>query len=117
VVRRQRNGAARLSDAAGRGGAARERLDEAVHPRAQDYCTAVALVTRAHRPWQEILRVAGERHADLIVMGVQGRGAVDLMFFGSTTQQVVRQASCPVLTLRGDASPGQNDARQRDRSQ
>jgi nucleotide-binding universal stress UspA family protein len=84
---------------------ARERLDEAVHPRSQDYCTAVALVTRAHRPWQEILRVAGERHADLIVMGVQGRGAVDLMFFGSTTQQVVRQASCPVLTLRGTLHP------------
>jgi nucleotide-binding universal stress UspA family protein len=86
---------------------ARERLDQAVHPRAQDYCTAVALVTRAHRPWQEILRVAGERHADLIVMGVQGRGAVDLMFFGSTTQQVVRQASCPVLTLRGTPHPAE----------
>jgi nucleotide-binding universal stress UspA family protein len=80
---------------------ARARLEEAVHPRAQDYCTAVALVTRAHRPWQEILRVANEGHADLIVVGVQGRSAVDLMFFGSTTQQVIRQASCPVLTLRG----------------
>jgi nucleotide-binding universal stress UspA family protein len=81
---------------------ARERLDEAVHPRAQDYCTAVALVTRAHRPWQEILHVAKDRRADVIVMGVQGRGAVDLMFFGSTAQQVVRQAECPVLTLRGN---------------
>jgi nucleotide-binding universal stress UspA family protein len=37
---------------------------------------------------------------DLIVMGVRGRNALDLMLFGSTTQQVVRQASCPVLTLR-----------------
>jgi nucleotide-binding universal stress UspA family protein len=80
---------------------AREQLDEAVHPRAQDYCTAATLVTRAHRPWQEILRVANERNADLIVMGVQGRGAMDLMFFGSTAQQVIRQAGCPVLTLRG----------------
>jgi nucleotide-binding universal stress UspA family protein len=33
-------------------------------------------------------------------MGIQGRGAVDRMVFGSTTQQVARQASCPVLTLR-----------------
>jgi nucleotide-binding universal stress UspA family protein len=44
--------------------------------------------------------VAAERRADLIVMGVQGRGAVDLMLFGSTTQRVIRQAACPVLTLR-----------------
>jgi nucleotide-binding universal stress UspA family protein len=36
----------------------------------------------------------------LIVMGVQGRGAADLLFFGSTTQHVVREAPCPVLTLR-----------------
>jgi len=33
-------------------------------------------------------------------MGIHGRGAVDLMLFGSTTQHVVRQASCPVLTVR-----------------
>ena len=36
----------------------------------------------------------------LIVMGVQGSGAANLMAFGSTTQHVVRQATCPVLTLR-----------------
>lgn len=52
------------------------------------------------KPWREVLRVAAERDCDLIVMGVQGRGAVDLLLFGSTTQHVVREASCPVLTLR-----------------
>jgi nucleotide-binding universal stress UspA family protein len=50
--------------------------------------------------YKEILRVAQDQFADLIVMGVQGRGAVDLMFFGSTTNHVVRQAACPVLTIR-----------------
>jgi len=40
------------------------------------------------------------RALDLIVMGVQGRGAADLLFCGSTAQHVVREASCPVLTLR-----------------
>jgi nucleotide-binding universal stress UspA family protein len=48
----------------------------------------------------EILRVAGELTADLIVMGVHGRNAADLLLFGSTTHQIVRRASCPVLTLR-----------------
>ena len=47
-----------------------------------------------------ILAVAAAEQSDLIVMGVQGRSALDMMLFGSTTQEVVRRASCPVLTLR-----------------
>ena len=53
---------------------------------------------RAHR---EVLRAAEAKPADLIVMGAQGRGGVGLALFGSTTQQVVRSATCPVLTVRG----------------
>jgi nucleotide-binding universal stress UspA family protein len=53
------------------------------------------------KPYQEILRVAADRNADVIVIGVRGRGSVDLTLFGSTTNQVVRRAPCPVLTLRG----------------
>jgi hypothetical protein len=34
------------------------------------------------KPAREIERVAAEERADLIVMGVHGRGAVDLMVFG-----------------------------------
>jgi len=48
----------------------------------------------------EILRVAALHRADLIVMGVHGRNVIDLTLFGSTTNQVVRLATCPVLTLR-----------------
>jgi nucleotide-binding universal stress UspA family protein len=48
----------------------------------------------------EILRCAADIAADLIVMGVHGRKQMDLEIFGSTTNQVVRQATCPVLTLR-----------------
>lgn len=49
----------------------------------------------------EIERAAREGKADLIVMGVQGRGAVDLMLFGSTTHHVIRESHLPVLTIRG----------------
>ena len=52
------------------------------------------------KPWREVLRIAAERQSELIVMGVHGRGAADLLFFGSTAQHVVREATCPVLTLR-----------------
>jgi nucleotide-binding universal stress UspA family protein len=34
------------------------------------------------------------------VLGVQGRSAISLGFFGSTTNHVVRAARCPVLTIR-----------------
>ena len=53
---------------------------------------------RAHR---QILRVAEEQSVDLIVMGAQGRGGVSLALFGSTTQESLRGATCPVLTVRG----------------
>ena len=52
------------------------------------------------KSYVEILRVAAEERADLIVMGVRGRNAADMMIFGSTTNQVVRHATCPVVTLR-----------------
>jgi len=76
----------------------RRRLQEAVAT-APKFCSVESLITHG-KPWREVLRIAAERRSDLIVMGVQGRGATDLLFFGSTTQHVVREASCPVLTLR-----------------
>jgi nucleotide-binding universal stress UspA family protein len=48
---------------------------------------------------KEILRMATEERADLIVLG-PGHGALDHFLFGSHAQQVVRQATCPVLIVR-----------------
>lgn len=53
------------------------------------------------RAAREILGAAEATPADLIVMGAQGRDGVGLALFGSTTQAVVRGATCPVLTVRG----------------
>ena len=55
---------------------------------------------RNGKPYVEILRVAAEDSADLIVIGVRGRNPLDLGLFGSTTNHVVRRACCPVLTLK-----------------
>lgn len=52
------------------------------------------------KAYQEIVGAASDMAADLIVIGVHGRNALDLTLFGSTTNQVVRRASCPVLTIR-----------------
>jgi nucleotide-binding universal stress UspA family protein len=62
---------------------------------------AVKDVVMTGRAYREIVKVAAAKEADLIVMGAQGRGGVGLTLFGSTTQQVVRAATCPVLTVRG----------------
>lgn len=70
----------------------------AQEPDAQGIAEPLVVVGRAYR---EILRVAAEQGAELIVMGVQGRAEPGLTTFGSTTQQVVRAASCPVLTVHG----------------
>jgi len=67
---------------------------------AQAPAARVTGVVGLGRPHREILRVASEQASDLIVIGVRGRGPVDLTLFGSTTQQVVRRATCPVLTIR-----------------
>ena len=52
------------------------------------------------KPYREVLRKAADVNADLIVMGVHGRGAVDLIVFGSTTHHVIREGRCPVLIVR-----------------
>jgi nucleotide-binding universal stress UspA family protein len=60
---------------------------------------AQAVVTLG-KPSAAILKLARARSADLIVMGVSGRGAIDVAILGSTTHHVVREGTSPVLTVR-----------------
>lgn len=48
----------------------------------------------------EIIRYSRDVNADLIVMATHGRSGVSHMLMGSTAEQVVRKAPCPVLTLK-----------------
>jgi len=74
------------------------RLEALVPEATRDWCRPTTRIAHG-KPYRVILGVAIEDSADLIVMGVHGN-ALDLMLFGSTTNQVVRRATCPVLTLR-----------------
>jgi nucleotide-binding universal stress UspA family protein len=51
------------------------------------------------RPPAEIVRYAEGHAADVIVMGTHGYGAVKRFLLGSVADQVVRQATCPVLVV------------------
>ena len=47
----------------------------------------------------KILEIADELSADLIIIGRQGRGYMNSLFFGKTAEHIVRKASCPVLIV------------------
>jgi len=49
----------------------------------------------------DILRLADEQPADLIVMGTHGRTGFDHLLVGSVTERVLRKSDRPVLTVRG----------------
>jgi nucleotide-binding universal stress UspA family protein len=77
-----------------------KKLDDIVPSDVRNWCQVDAVV-RSGKPYRELLELAKEKGIELIVMGVRGRNPLDIMLFGSTTQQVIRHAECPVLTIPG----------------
>lgn len=57
------------------------------------------LVISAGAADREILKIAHDEHADLIVMGTHGLSGYQKMFFGSTTERVLRETTTPVLAI------------------
>lgn len=55
-------------------------------------------------PYQMITDRAGSLKADLIVMATHGRTGLSHLLLGSVAERVVRNASCPVLTVRTAAA-------------
>ncbi|MEK7821464.1 MAG: universal stress protein, partial [Planctomycetota bacterium] len=51
-------------------------------------------------PAEEILKAARDEDVDVIVMGTHGRTGIAHTVMGSVAENVVRRASCPVLTVR-----------------
>ncbi|HEY8505975.1 MAG TPA: universal stress protein [Gemmataceae bacterium] len=56
-------------------------------------------------PAAVILRVAAERGCDLIVMGTHGRTGLWRVLLGSVAERVLRDAPCPVLTVKSPFPP------------
>ena len=65
---------------------------------------------RAGRPDAEIVAVAEEVGAGLVVVGSRGFGPLRRAVIGSVSHSVVRHAHCPVLVVRGDAQDGEPTA-------
>lgn len=60
----------------------------------------VTLQVAVGTPFVEIVRYADENHIDLIVLGTHGRTGLRHVLLGSVAERVLRQATCPVLTIR-----------------
>jgi len=57
--------------------------------------------TDSPSPETAIVEQATNHDVDLVVMGTHGRKGVDRLLSGSVAEEVVRQAPCPVFTVRG----------------
>lgn len=75
-----------------------EQLDNLIPPAARSTLKAKTAV-RVGKPYQQIIQLASEWQSDLVIMGVHGRGAIDLAVFGSTTYRVIQLGPCPVLAV------------------
>lgn len=77
----------------------RRKLTQLVPEEARNWCDPITVLLEGKSD-EEISRYAELNDIDLIVLGVRGRGLVEHLLVGSTTDRVARQAPCPVLAVR-----------------
>jgi nucleotide-binding universal stress UspA family protein len=58
-------------------------------------------------PIQEICNFSSSNNIDLIIMGTHGRTGLRHLLSGSVAENVVRHASCPVMTVRACKEPAE----------
>jgi nucleotide-binding universal stress UspA family protein len=83
---------------------AEQRVRQVALELGQTGLTVKTIVGTANDVGMEIIRIAEQKDADLIVMSTHGMTGWHKLAFGSVTEKVVRMASCPVLVLK--AQPG-----------
>jgi nucleotide-binding universal stress UspA family protein len=55
---------------------------------------------RGNTPAEDVVSVANESKADLIVIGLRRRSLVGKLLLGSNAQDILMQADCPVLVVK-----------------
>lgn len=80
--------------------AARATLDDAVARARATFGGPLVGHLAVGTAWREILQLATNLQADVIVVGTHGRKGVDRFLAGSVAEMVVRKAQCPVVVAR-----------------
>ena len=60
----------------------------------------VRRLASAFDPAEDLITVAAEKHAELIVIGLRRRSPVGKLVLGSNSQRVLLDAPCPVLAVK-----------------
>jgi len=81
-------------------GAARKHLDGIASEARRQFEGRIVEHVAAGSAWKQILQVAINLQADILLVGTHGRTGVRRMVLGSVAEAVVRRASCPVIVVR-----------------
>jgi nucleotide-binding universal stress UspA family protein len=76
-----------------------ENLEEVRKEFAAAGLTVRATTQEGHHPWTALLEVSRQVEADLIVAGTHSKWGIERMLTGSTAEELIRNAACPVLTV------------------
>ena len=57
-------------------------------------------IVRLGRAWQEVIEIAQEIKADMIILATHGDTGLKHALLGSVAEKIVRHAPCPVLSVR-----------------
>ncbi len=75
-----------------------KKLQDMVPEEARNWCKPQTSLLDGH-PYEELVKYAEKNNIDMIVLGTRGHGLVKSLLIGSTTDRVVRNAPCPVLSV------------------
>jgi nucleotide-binding universal stress UspA family protein len=75
-----------------------ERIDAELTAEGIDH--EVKEFARGNTPGEDVVSVASESKADLIVIGLRRRSLVGKLLLGSNAQDILMQADCPVLVVK-----------------
>lgn len=81
-------------------GEAEKRLDDFTREYLTGLAQPVQRIVLSGRPADEIVSYAAEISAEMIVMATHGHSGLAHIIIGSTTENVLRHAKCPVLSIR-----------------
>jgi nucleotide-binding universal stress UspA family protein len=74
------------------------KLDSLIPEDARHWCRASTELLEG-QSYRQLLQYAEQKAVDLIVLGSRGHGLIDSMLIGSTTDRVIRNATCAVLSV------------------
>lgn len=100
VVNSQRGGPGFDQDASGKADAAMEAVRAKLDASGVSY--DVRQLVRGFEPSEDLIQIAADASADLIVIGLRRRTPVGKLILGSNAQRILLDAHCPVLAVKSD---------------